>query len=164
MNNKIMIKTKTIFFYIYKIFNIIKQINAYLVAGSIVFIILHASSRIYHGANKYVDFLNNNAEQMMLLLLMTAVLFIFYSLDRKIKLRLAILVIPSIFLFVTYYLSFAFELKYYMTLPFLLSSLLTLTLCEKVFKKFRYRYTLVEIVDNEYETNGIMVQEAKLCV
>lgn len=164
MDNKVMVKTKTIFFYVYKIFNLLKQINAYLVVGAVAFVIVHASSRIYNGANKYVDFLNDNAEQMMMLLFITVACFIAYSLDKKIKLRLGIIGIPSIFLFVTYYLSFAFELKYYMALPVLLTSLIFLTIAEKVFKKFRYRYVLVEIVNKEYDTNGVMVQEAKLCV
>lgn len=162
--NKVMIKTKTVFFYLYKILNFFKQINAYLVAGAVIFVVLHAAYRIYEGSNKYVDYLNENPQQMLMLLVVTIMLYYGYSMDKKIKLRLGILAVPSIFLFVTYYISFAFSLEYYITLPAMLSSLVALTLLEKVCKKFRFKYILAEIVSEEYETNESMVQEAKLCV
>lgn len=163
MDNKVVIKTKTVFFYLYKILNFLKQVNAYLVAGGILFVISHAGYRIYEGSNAYVDYLNNNPQQMIMLLFATICLFIGYSIDKKIKLRLGIVGIPAIFLFVTYYLSFSFSLEHYLILPTLLTSLFVLTVSEQFCKKLKYKYKIVMVVDEEHIVNGLSVKEAKLC-
>lgn len=152
MNNYVVVKTRTIFFYFYILLRVIKTLLIYSVFANILFIFAHVSIRLYQGSNAYIDYLNDNALKIILIFTISSLFYIGFLAEHHIKLSFYFFTMPFIFAFTTYYLSFSFSMSYYLIFPSIMTGLFLITVIEKPVKKLSYKYKKLPIVNESFQT------------